>query len=412
MKKLCLTTSIAVFLTFFLNWVQAQTTQAQPAAVSFGTRETINSKILNEQRRIFVYVPASASSDIYTKQKYPVAYLLDGDQVHFSSFVGMIRRLNSSYNCPEMIVVGITNTDRTRDLTPTHMDSWQFLDFVLDSALSKTSGGGEKFISFIEKELLPHIDSIYPTAPNRMLIGHSFGGLTVMNTLIHHTKLFNDYVAIDPAISWDNKKLLEETKNALANNSYSGVSLFLGIANTMVKGMDTIKVKKDTTKSTAHIRSLFELRDYLNNNRQNQLTQAYKYYNNDNHNSVPFIAEYDALRFVFNYYHLDLFSNDYLNIGNLYENVSKNLGYKVIPPESMIDNLAKAFLFNKMHDNGFYLFRLNITNYPESYNVYNSIGDFYSTKGDKSNAILNYTKALTIKEVPAVRKKLEGLQGK
>ncbi len=72
-------------------------------------------------------------------------------------------------------------------------------------------------------------------------------------------------------------------------------------------GMDTIKVKKDTTKSTEHIRSIFELRDYLNNNKQNQLKFAYKYYNNDDHNSVPLIAEYDALRFIFNYYHFDYF---------------------------------------------------------------------------------------------------------
>ena len=97
----------------------------------------------------------------------------------------------------------------------------------------KTSGGGEKFISFIERELMPHVDSLYPTAPYRMLIGHSLGGLTVMNTLIHHTNLFKSYVAIDPAMSWDNQKLLKETKKALANNTYSGISLFLGIANTM-----------------------------------------------------------------------------------------------------------------------------------------------------------------------------------
>ena len=137
--------------------------------------------------------------------------------------------------------------------------------------ICKNSGGGENFISFIEKELMPHIDSLYPTAPYRILIGHSVGGLTVMNTLIHHTNLFKAYVSIDPAMSWDNQKLLKEAKKALATNTYSGVSLFLGIANTMNEGMDTIKVKKDTTKSTEHIRSIFELRNYLNSNKQNQL---------------------------------------------------------------------------------------------------------------------------------------------
>jgi predicted alpha/beta superfamily hydrolase len=401
---------IAAFLLLCSNGIQAQTTQTQPAAITFGTRDIINSKILNEPRRILVYVPASASSEIYTKQRYPVVYLLDGDAVHFLSVVGMIRRLNSSYACPEMIVVGIPNTDRTRDLTPTHMDSWQFLNAVLDSNLCKTSGGGEKFISFIERELMPHIDSLYPTAPYRMLIGHSFGGLTVINTLTHHTKLFNDYVAIDPAMSWDNQKLLKETKNALANNKYSGISLFLGIANTMDVGMDTIKVKKDATKSTEHIRSVFELRNYLKNNKQNQLNFTYKYYNDDEHNSVPLITEYDAFRFIFNYYHLSLFYNDYRNIENLYDNVSKHFGYKVNPPESMVNNLAYTYLSLKMFDASIYLFKLNVTNYPDSFNVYDSLGEYYEATGDKLNAIDNYKKALSIKEVPAIRQKLEKLQ--
>jgi tetratricopeptide (TPR) repeat protein len=96
---------------------------------------------------------------------------------------------------------------------------------------------------------------------------------------------------------------------------------------------------------------------------------------------------------------------------NLYENVSKHLGYKVKPPESMVNNLANTYLSVKMFDAAIYLFKLNVINYPESYNVYNSIGDYCSAKGDKANAADNYKKALSIKEVPAVRKKLEKLQG-
>lgn len=411
MKTFSFISMIAVFLLYFPNGIQAQAPQTQPAPVVIGSRETIYSKILNEQRRILVYVPASSSGEIYTKQRYPVVYLLDGATYHFSSVASMIQSLSPSF-CPEMIVVGIPNTDRTRDLTPTHMDSWQFLDFVLEGDLSKTSGGGEKFISFIEKELIPHIDSLYPTAPYRMLIGHSFGGLTVMNTLIHHTNLFKAYVAIDPAMSWGNQNLLKETKKALETNNYSGVSLFLGIANTMNVGMDTIKVKKDTTKITEHIRSLFELRDYLNNNSQNQLSHAYKYYGNDNHNSVVMITEYDAFRFIFDYYNFNLFSDDYKNLESLYENISKHFGYKVKPPESMVNNLANNYLSIKMSDAAIYLFKLNVRNYPESYNVYNSIGDFYAAKGDNAIARDNYKKALSIKEIPAVRQKLEKIQGK
>jgi uncharacterized protein len=411
MKTFRVTTMIVAFLLLYSNGMYAQSTQTQVNQIVIGTKNVIYSKILNEQREVWVYVPNSASDTIYSKQRYPVVYLLDGDS-HFASVVGMIQQLSSANVCPEMIVVGIPNTDRIRDLTPTHMDSWHFLNFVLDSNYCKTSGGGEKFISFIEKELMPHIDSLCPTAPYRMLIGHSLGGLTVMNTLIHHTALFKAYVAIDPAMSWDNQKLLKETKNALANTAYSGVSLFLGIANTMNTGMDTIKVKKDTTKSTEHIRSVFELRNYLSANKQNQLKYEYRYYYNDEHNSVPLNVEYDALRFIFNYYHLSVFYNDYRNIENLYENVSKQFGYKVKPPERMVNSLAYTYLYFKHLEKAIFLFKLNVVNYPESSNVYDSLGDYYVAKDDKANAIESFRKALSIKEVPDTRKKLEDLHGK
>ena len=399
------------FLLFSSIGMQAQTGQIQSNQIVIGIKDIIHSKILNEQREIWVYVPISASDTTFSKQRYPVVYLLDGDD-HFSSVVGMIQRLSSVHACPEMIVVGIPNTDRARDLTPTHMDSWTMFNFALDSNYCKTSGGGEDFISFIEKELMPHIDSLYPTAPYGILIGHSLGGLTIINTLIHHTTLFKAYVAIDPAMSWDNQKLLKEAKKTLANNAYSGVALFLGIANTMPVGMDTIKVKNDTSKWSEHIRSVFELRDYLINNRQNQMKFSWKYYGNDEHNSVPLIVEYDAIRFIFNYYHLSLFYNDYQNIENVYENISNQFGYKVKPPEGMLNSLAYAYLYFKHFEDALYLFKLNVSNYPDSWHAYDALGDYYNATDDKANAIDNYKKALSIKEVPDTRKKMEKLQGK
>lgn len=166
------------------------------------------------------------------------------------------------------------------------------------------------------------------------------------------------------------------------------------------------------SKSTEQIRSVFALRDYFVSNRQNQLRFAYKYYENDNHTSVILITEYDALRFIFDCYQFDYFSDGYRNLESIYENISKHFNYEVKPPESMANSLANTVLYFKHFDEAIYLFKLNAGNYPESYNVYNAMGDFYSTKGDKVNAIENYRKALSIKEVPAVRKKLENLKGK
>jgi hypothetical protein len=66
----------------------------------------------------------------------------------------------------------------------------------------------------------------------------------------------------------------------------------------------------------------------------------------------------------------------------------------------------------KKFDKAFYLFKLNVSIYPDSWHVYDALGDYYSAIGDKNKAIDNYKKTLLIKEVPDTRKKLEVLQGK
>src|SRR5215510_16281854 len=126
--------------------------------IVIGKIDSVYSKILGEQRKIWVYTPDMTSGN--SNQRWPVVYLLDGDG-HFASVVGMIQQMsqvNGNNVYPEMIVVAIPNTDRTRDLTPTHVTSDPPM---MDTNFSKTTGGGENFIAFIEKELIPHIDSAY-----------------------------------------------------------------------------------------------------------------------------------------------------------------------------------------------------------------------------------------------------------
>ncbi len=64
-------------------------------------------------------------------------------------------------------------------------------------------------------------------------MGHSLGGLMVMQTIVHQQDLFNAFIAIEAAIWWDNHKILKEAKAATKNNSYAKKTMFLAIANRM-----------------------------------------------------------------------------------------------------------------------------------------------------------------------------------
>jgi TolA-binding protein len=238
-----------------------------------------------------------------------------------------------------------------------------------------------------------------------------------MNTLIHHPNLFNAYVSLDGALWWNNQQIVTEAKMILANNNYKGKTLFMALANRMERGMDTLEVQKDTTEGTELIRSNLEFIKYISTNRANQLRFKHAFYENDDHSSVRLIGEYDALRFIFDYYKLKIYNSE-LNNPNIkldsllvthYNNVSEQIGYLIKPGESQVNNLGYHMLNQKQFNKAEALFKLNIANYPETANCYDGLGDLYLAKGDTSNAIASFKKTLSLKAIPETKQKLDAL---
>ncbi len=408
-----------IFLFLSFVWATTFAIAQNDNKIVIGKIDSLYSKILQEPRKVWIYTPDMTSGNREPGKRYPVLYLLDGD-AHFPSVAGLVQQLsqvNGNTVLPEMIVVGIPNTDRTRDLTPTHI----FNDPpMLDSIFSRTTGGGENFLAFLEKELMPHVDSLYPAAPYKVLVGHSFGGLAVMNALVNHSRLFNAYIAIDPSMWYDREQFLAAVQKKLAAKKYNGIRLFVGIANTMPEGMTLAKMKKDTSVETKHIRSIFSLDRFAKANPQNGLLYASRYYHNDDHSSAPLASEYDGLRFIFDYYRLPLTMKDFTDSSDAfasklkkhYAAVSKNMGFTVSPPELLINTLGYEAMSQKWYKKAAALFRMNIANYPGSNNVYDSYGDLLAEMKDTLAAKTAYEKALALKDNASTRQKLNTLEGK
>lgn len=387
--------------------------------IVIGQIDSLHSEILNETRKIWIYLPASAKKKEADLRKYPVLFLLDGDG-HFRSVTGMIYQLstvNGNTILPETVVVGISNTDRTRDLTPSHVD----VAFG-DSTFVKTSGGGEHFLDFLEKELIPYVEDQYPVSGYRTFVGHSFGGLTVVYSLLTRPELFNNYIAIDPSLWWDDQLLLKMADTLLPVTTFKNRSLFIGVANTMAEGMELSNVDKDTTEQTEHIRSILRFVSLVDSNKEsNGLDVGWKYYSEDDHGSVPLITEYDAIRFLFPWYRmreLDQFFSpeseatpeEIVNvITTHYQNVSSRLGYNMNPPEALINTLGYAFMSSNMPEKAYAMFQLNIENYPGSANVWDSMGDYFLSRADTAKAIENFSRAVEINGFPVSKEKLEKL---
>ncbi|MEO6849573.1 MAG: alpha/beta hydrolase-fold protein [Mucilaginibacter sp.] len=287
-----------LFIMVIVIMVAAGAWSMKKSRIVLGKAHILASKILNEKRKIWVYTPPGMSDPENRDKRYPVIYMLDGN-AHFSwsnKTAQQLCGISGIRVCRDMIIVAITNTDRIRDFTPTPSSIGPEGNPV---KAFETSGGGEVFIDFIEKELVPYIDSVYPTDHYKAIFGHSLGGLTVMNILINRPGLFDAYVAIEPSMWWDGKKLLKQAHGALKNITFNGRKLYLGIANTMPDGMSFQEVRADNSGATAHMRSVLELANMLEANPGNGLKYASEYYSDCDHGSVTHKAGYDALSFLF-----------------------------------------------------------------------------------------------------------------
>ena len=188
----------------------------------------------------------------------------------------------------------------------------------------------------------------------------------------------------------------------------------------MAEGMSLEKMKKDTSTDTRHIRSIFAMDKFIKSNPKNGLKYASKYYGDDDHGSVPLIAEYDGLRFIFSWYRFKTAPSDFISPGTElvqkmkkhYQDVSKKMGYKVSPPEMSINGLGYYALSQKHYDKAMALFEMNIENYPQSGNMYDSYADALIEKKDTAGAIANYEKAFAITKSEDSKQKMDRLKGK
>lgn len=170
------------------------------APLVIGETFTIDSKILNETRRINVYVPPG-----YTESpdaRLPVLYMPDGGMAEdFLHVAGLVQVSVGNGTMRPFLLVGIENTERRRDMTgPTENEN--------DKKIAPRVGGSEAFRKFIRDELMPQVKGRYRTTDETAIVGESLAGLFVMETFLLEPDLFDTYIAFDPSLWWNNQKLV------------------------------------------------------------------------------------------------------------------------------------------------------------------------------------------------------------
>jgi predicted alpha/beta superfamily hydrolase len=168
---------------------------------------TIESKQVGETRNINVWTPPEYKT---STDSLPVMYMADGGIIDedFPHIANTLSALIIAKKIPPMILVGIANTQRRRDLTgPT--------EIAKDKEIAPIVGGSEKFRAFIKEELFPEINKRYRTTKEKSIIGESASGLFVVETFFLTPEMFDNYIAFDPSLWWNNHYLVRTAKEHL-----------------------------------------------------------------------------------------------------------------------------------------------------------------------------------------------------
>jgi len=341
---------------------------------------TIKSTVLGEDRIILVRTPVGYET---SKLSYPVLYMTDGD-AHIKHTSSSIEFLTENGRMPELIVVGVTNTDRARDLTPTKATTKNAAGDLQFS----TSGGADNFLKFFETELIPEIEKQYRTQPYRIFAGHSLGGLFAIHAMITKPGLFNSYIAVSPSLQWDNAEELKRAEDYLKNQKELKVTLFTSIGNETDGISDCFDRFKEVLSKT-------NIKDFE--------WQAERFADED-HGSVVLRSHYFGFRKVYDGWQgpRDLKSGAVL--GGLkgaeahYKRLSDRFGYTIPVPESLINQIGYQFLFDGKPEEAIAAFKANIERYPDSANVYDSLAEAYERGGRIDLAEPLYEKAKTLGE--------------
>ena len=217
---------------------------ASPAAERVLPHETwtLDSRILGETRRINVYTPPGY--DAAPGVRYPVLYMPDGGVDE--DFPHVTNDVDAAIRAGEMrpvIVVGIENTERRRDMTgPTDVES--------DRKIAPRVGGSAAFRAFLRDELMPEVRNRLRVNGQTAIVGESLAGLFVVETFFREPGLFDVSIALSPSLWWNDQALVRRAAERLRSQPPLTGTLYLAVAGDDDRG-DAVKAMAAALRAAA-----------------------------------------------------------------------------------------------------------------------------------------------------------------
>lgn len=396
---------LLITLLFFAEMTYSQTSKDLVIAKNI----KINSVVLGEERTVYISIPLDYAN---SKESYPVLYVLDG-------WTGVIELANSLSDyglCPEMIVVVIEQVNPGRDLFPSQpkymrgfhpAKPWysnkEDNELVL-APKCEICGQADKYLSFIESELIPFVDKNYRTLPYRICAGHSMGALCVTHAFLSHTNIFNSYIALSPPLYWDDGLLLRTTEEKLSGKNLKYKQIYFSIGE-----------KEDpSTIADAH-----SFANILKIKTSSDLKWKLDYQENEDHGSGAIIGIINGLKFIYDGWRYDtdkMKAGGIIAIYNFYKNLTERYGYEISPDIDTFNSIGWSVLMDGRQDEAFKIFEENTRRHPNSSSAYRYLAEGYLKADNIEMAIKTYEKALVLatdakdENLEFIKKRLDGIK--
>ncbi len=315
------------------------------------------SKSLKENRAIQIYLPDDYGN---SSKSYPVLYVLDGEYV-FDYAKGAVDFLSNDFGfLPQMIVVGIPNTDRNRDLFVTLEPDGAYLNFI----------------QFLNQDVIPYIEEHYRTNPFSLLYGWSSGSGVVNYIFVKTPQLFDAYILSGAGIGPKTEAFI---KSELKPNVYEGIHLYASAegpsfrAPALKKHEELIRLKK-----------------------LEGLHKQFRVYDQLNHSEVLSQGLYDGLKFVFH----DFYISDSISSAgshatiSYYKSLKKKYGFITEIPVGTINEICAKLVEENKSKEAVQLVDHGIRTHPHSATLLATKGEVHQYLKQFKLAADYYKKAL------------------
>ena len=344
---------IALALLVFTFFSQASTDKSdklENSPIIYGFQQEIDSKNLQGRVQINVYLP-----DGYEESgvDYPVLYVLDG-QWHFTNAIGIQKSLGVPDLLPAMIVIGIVSDWPIRS-------NWY-------------GAQSDDFHHFLQSELVSFVDATYRTNSDNVLFGWENGAFFASYALTKPDTPFNGFIA-----SNGGGADVAQISDAL-NSEQNKDGKYLYMVNSD-RDVYTVRYSDRFAKA-------------LESASLSKLIWSYEKFNDETHESMPFLGMYKGLKYYYHNYNDLFFSSidDFLAQGGIphLEKYFKQRGERFDLPTNISNATKDHLIWLAWNHNNFDYFKLFMGEFKDVLTTQrydsaywqNRFGSFYLQHGD------------------------------